>query len=99
MVEFDPADTEMARIVIEELVEAELEAIVMADPFRATNPALPDYLPGNIGIGTVISSEVPYLITAESLLTHMLVCGRTGGGKSNLILLILTQLLVMRQND
>ncbi|MCK5127315.1 MAG: DUF87 domain-containing protein [candidate division Zixibacteria bacterium] len=93
----NPADVMVYNLIIEMLKEAEMNDLVDPDPFRATNP-ISNLLPGTIGLGKVPPKGVPYLIYPEMLTTHMLICGRTGGGKSNLIFLILLQLLEMK-ND
>jgi hypothetical protein len=69
------------------------------DPFRATNPISNEELPGNVGLGIIQPAGIPWCITPEMLTTHILILGRSGGGKSNLIFLILVQLLAMRQHD
>jgi len=95
----DPTDVELNEIAEESLIEAEYENLIDPDPFRLTNPIDHFLLMGTIGIGYVVSSGNPYYILPELLNTHMLVLGRTGGGKSNLILLILFQLLGFRSYD
>ena len=97
--EVDPTDTEMLEIVQESLAQAELDQILNPDPFRATNPVSGSELPGTIGIGLIPPAGVPWLILPEALTNHLLIAGRTGGGKTNLILLILAQILERRQND
>jgi len=95
----DPEDTEIITLLEEKLQESEMAAVMNPDPFRASNPTLIDELPGSIVLGIIPSSGVPWCITPEMLTTHILIISRSGGGKSNTILILLCQLLEMRKND
>jgi hypothetical protein len=102
MLEFqgiDPSDSELTDMMTEKLDEAELENLVNPDPFRVTNPIAGGLLEGSIGLGIVPPAGVPWLITPEMLTNHILICGRSGGGKTNLILVLLIQLLERHSND
>ena len=89
----DPEDIEVHELVLEAIEEAEMTNLLSPDPFRATNPIARDDLPGTMGLGFIPPSGIPWLIHPDMLTTSALICGRTGGGKSNLIFLILAQLL------
>ncbi|MBI4057766.1 DUF87 domain-containing protein [Candidatus Microgenomates bacterium] len=90
-------DAELKEILLEDLTAAEIENIENPDSFRATNPLPTDELIGDIGIGYIQPHNQPWLIPAEMLTEHLLVCGRTGGGKTNVILLLLGQILEMQR--
>lgn len=94
----DPEDSEIRDIATEAIERAELEALISPDPFRATNPTSVNELPGTVGLGVIPPNCIPWLITPEMLTNHVLIAGRSGGGKTNLILLILAQLLENRRN-
>lgn len=89
----DPEDTEVHQLLLEAIEEAEMANVLSPDPFRATNPIAGDDLPGTVGLGIIPPFGVPWLINPDMLTTSALICGRTGGGKSNLIFLIAAQLL------
>lgn len=97
--ELDPLDKQAFEFLTDQIAEAKHMQLISPDPFRATNPISPADLPGSIGLGFIPPSGVPWLITPEILLTHVLIVARSGGGKSNLIFLILAQLLVGRRYD
>lgn len=93
----NPEDLEIREILIEDLTAAEIEGLENSDPFKATNPYPNDELTGNLGLGFIPPYQKPWLIPTEMLTNNVLVCGRTGGGKTNLILLILAQILEMQR--
>jgi len=95
--EANPEDNEMHDLALERIEEVEMQNLVDPDPFRATNPISPRDLQGNIGLGHIPTSGIPWLISPAMLTNHILICGRSGGGKTNLILLILAQLLEMQK--
>ncbi len=95
----NPDDSELREWLKDLIGEQNALAVVDPNPFRATNPVSENELPGEITIGENPSSGVHWRISPRMLTTHMLVIGRSGGGKSNLIFLILAQLLAMRHND
>lgn len=93
-----PEDKEIIELM-DEMIEIEkMRNLEDPDPFRATSPITPDFQ-GNILLGIVPPNSIPYFIEPESFLTHFLICGRSGSGKTNTIFLILTQLLEMRKDD
>ena len=89
----NPNDPQMLEVVREALAACELQDTVSPDPFRATNPVSLENLRGTIGLGFIPPFGVPWMITPEMLMTHLLLTGRSGGGKTTIILLILIQLL------
>ncbi len=89
----NPNDPQMLEVVIEAFAACELADAVSPDPFRATNPVSIKDLQGTIGLGFVPPFGLPWMITPEMLTTHVLVTGRSGGGKTTIILLLLIQLL------
>lgn len=93
-----PEDANVLELIDEMIKTAENENLFNPNPFRATNPN-DIYLTGNIGIGIIPETTIPYMISPELLKTHFLIIGRTGGGKSNLIFLILAQLLEAENHD
>lgn len=95
--EIDPEDHELRELALEDIQQAEAEEILNPDPFRATNPVSPHNLMGDVGIGLIPPRGVPWSIPKDMLTNHLLVAGRSGGGKTNLILLILAQLLEMQK--
>jgi DNA helicase HerA-like ATPase len=92
----DPNDTELIELLEEEVNIQKALAVVDPDPFRATNPLNETDLQGSIGLGFILPERIPWRIYPEMLTNHMLILGRSGGGKTNLIFLILLQLLEAR---
>lgn len=95
----NPEDTELQEILEEAIGEQKALDIIEPDPFRAQSPISVDILEGIIGLGFMLPDRIPWMIAPEMLCNHILICGRSGGGKTNLILLILYQLLEMKRND
>ena len=93
-----PEDKEIFKLIVEMIEIEKMRNLEDPDPFRATSPIAPAFK-GNILLGTVPPNSIPYFIEPESFLTHFLICGRSGSGKTNTILLILTQLLEMKKDD
>lgn len=89
----DPSDPEMLEIVNERLQETEMKQLLAPDPFRATNPLCQADFSGEIILGCIPPNRVIWRVPTQLLVTHTLICGKAGGGKTNTILLILTQLL------
>lgn len=98
MLQLNPHDSQLQEFVMDAVVRRETIEIYSPDPNRATNPASPEDLPGSITLGIIEHTGVRWQITPEILTNHMAILGRSGGGKTNLILLILVQLLEMRRN-
>lgn len=93
-----PEDKEIIELMVEMIEIEKMRNLEEPDPFRATSPIGTEFQ-GNIFLGMIPPNGVPYLIEPESFLTHFLICGRSGSGKTNTIFLILTQLLEMRKDD
>ena len=88
-----PTDKNLLWIIEYELADAKQLQQTRPDPFRPTNPINDGIFSGVLLLGAIPPEGLPYIITPESLLTHMLIASRSGGGKSNLIFLLLSQLL------
>lgn len=93
----NPKDETLHEILSEKIEDRLFQDSVDPNPFRSTQPIYP--LPGLILLGKTPESNIPWLIEPSQLKTHMLICGRSGGGKTNIILLILAQILEGRKND
>lgn len=88
-----PDDAELQSLVSETLESAEMRDKIDPDPFRATNPMSEELPAGDLILGGVYHTGAPWLINHNALTSSILICGRSGGGKTNLILLILMQIL------
>jgi hypothetical protein len=83
---------------IQEAIDNEtIQNITNPNPFRKTTPFSP--LPGEIIIGSVVESQIPWALSLNQLTNKILITGRSGGGKTNLVLLILAQILQRENND
>ncbi len=94
----NPTDRSSLWIIELALAEAKQLQQTYPDPFRPTNPINEGVFTGNLLLGAIPPEGLPYLIPLELLKTHMLVTSRTGGGKTNLNFVILTQILESRKN-
>lgn len=95
--EVNPEDQALRGIVLEKIRTAEHLNLVSPNPFRSTSPV--ETLGGNVLIGFIPETQVQCSIPTSQLLTHLLCIGKTGGGKTNLILLIMLQLLELSHDD
>ena len=93
LLSIDPDDAEVRELVGERLQEAEMQQLLAPDPFRPTNPLSQNDFDGSIILGRIPPKNVIWRIPPQLLITHPLIAGRAGGGKTNAILLILAQLL------
>jgi hypothetical protein len=93
-----PDDAEIRQTLEESLQQAEFKNLTDPNPFRAKNPRSLNNLSGNLILGAIREVNIPYLIPVDLLTSHFLIFGRTGGGKTNLILLILAQILQRNKN-
>ena len=93
-----PTDKNLLEIIEYELTEAKQLQQTYPDPFRTTNPINEGVFTGDLLLGAIPPEGLPYLVPLELLKTHMLVTSRTGGGKTNLNYVILTQILESRRN-
>ena len=92
-IEEDPRD----QTIINELKEVLLDEIKLQrlapDPFRKTATRDGSILDGGLKLGVMPHHEFPYGIKLEHLIWHLLVMGRTGGGKTTVIKNLLLQIL------
>ena len=93
-----PTDKNLLWIIEYELADAQQLQQIYPDPFRPTNPINDGIFTGDLLLGAIPPEGIPYLIPLELLKTHMLVTSRTGGGKTNLNFVIITQILESRKN-
>jgi hypothetical protein len=89
----DSEDLEVGEMLVEQLSAAERLDRLEPDPLRRTSPLDVQTFAGDILLGVTRPFKVPYSIPRSQLTTHCLVTGITGGTKTNLILLIMCQLL------
>jgi ABC-type multidrug transport system fused ATPase/permease subunit len=94
----NPNDTQLLEIVQEALSSYSSQQMINPDPFQATNPVDYRITSGSIKLGFIEHSNIKYGINPDELTTHLLIAGRTGGGKTSLVLLILSQILELRNN-
>ena len=92
----NPYDFECAQFVLQRIGSYDLQETLNPDPFRKTNPSRYSNVDGPIKLGRVIHSNIPWGIKASALTEHMVIVGRTGGGKTTVIKNILSQLLSRR---
>ena len=93
----NPHDKQLLELVQEAIAGYAGQQLVSPDPFRATNPIDPESVCGQIKLGFVEHSDIKYGVNPDELTTHLLICGRTGGGKTSTVLLILSQILELRK--
>ncbi len=89
----DPDDAEIRELVSDRLQEAEMRQLLSPDPFRPTNPISQADFDGSIILGRISPNDVIWQIRPSQLTNHCLLIGKSGGGKTNMILLILAQVL------
>ena len=95
--QINPDDQEIKQLILETLEAEEIKNIVDPDPFRTTNPIALEQIYGELKIGFVEHSDIKYGIPLNDLVTNTLILGRSGGGKTSLVLLILSQILASRK--
>lgn len=92
-VEIDPTD----KVIIDELKETVNDEIRLQqsnpDPFRKTAPRNPDQFSGELNLGIIPHHNHLFRSNIESIKRHWLVGGKTGGGKTTVILNALLQVL------
>lgn len=88
----DPTDRVARQFVQESLAESELRSLIDPDPFRCTAPTEYDNVDGQVVIGQTTNQTV-YGINLDALPRHLLNVGATGSGKTQLNLLIASQIL------
>jgi hypothetical protein len=93
----NPDDQQLLEFVVEELDGIMCLDLVDPDAFRPTNPISQEELPGEIKLGFVPPNGIKWGVNLDDFCCHMLITGRSGGGKSALITLILMQILELRR--
>ena len=93
----NPDDSQLLELVQEGLAQHTAQQIIDPDPFRATNPICSDGLEGPVKLGFTEHGGIKYGISPDELVTNLLIVGRTGGGKTCLALLLLSQILELRK--
>jgi DNA segregation ATPase FtsK/SpoIIIE-like protein len=88
----DPEDTEIIDLLEEQLQASEMAELVDPDPFRVTAPNEYDNMDGDIVLGLTSVGTV-YGIDCDSLCRHLLVCGASGSGKTNILRLLVAQIV------
>jgi len=91
--ETDPANPTLISLLRDKIAKEEELQRVNPDPFRRTAPREEHYLAGKIQLGTMPQLGFPYGIDPEMLVTHLLILGITGGGKTTVIKNLLKQVL------
>jgi hypothetical protein len=91
-----PDDSEVSELVREKIVRAELFNLIAPDPFRTTNPAPACEFAGDVMLGIVENSGKAWRVSPKLLTSNLLCLGRSGGGKTNLLLLLAAQVLQKR---
>lgn len=91
--DLNPSDKAVYELLCERVENEERIQLYNNDPFRATNPILPNCFQGNIALGYILPKFIPWVVDPLILTNGFLACGRTGGGKTNLFLLVLSQIL------
>lgn len=91
--EIDPSDVDLHQLLVEKLEDEELKEVLLQDYFRSTSPTSQSEFNGEIILGSISPHGVLWRVSPEQLVCGTLIAGRPGGGKTNLIFLILTQLL------
>jgi len=94
----NPGDSSLMELLVEDISLRAERDFFQPDPFRRTNPTKWDNLDGEVKIGIVLETQVVYSIPFNQLPRHMLVLGKTGGGKTNLIFLVALSVLLCPQN-
>jgi hypothetical protein len=92
----NPQDINLYTLALERVKESEADSLTADDAFWATQPRTT--LPGTLWLGYASYSGIPWLIYPDMLKESILIIGRSGGGKTNLILLILAQLIEQRNH-
>ncbi|VGO13902.1 hypothetical protein PDESU_02459 [Pontiella desulfatans] len=91
--QIDPDDSSIIRLLQEALEEEGTILQLNPDPFRPTMPHNQQEVSGDLHLGYLPQNGFPYGISIQQLIYHLLVLGRTGGGKTTLIRHLLHQLV------
>jgi len=91
--QIDPDDSAIIRLLKEALEEEGSIVQLNPDPFRPTMPHNQQDISGDLHLGHLPQNGFPYHISIAQLISHLLVLGRTEGGKTTLIRHLLHQLV------
>lgn len=91
--QIDPDDSAIIKLLQEALEEEGTTVQLNPDPFRPTMPHNQQEVSGDLHLGHLPQNGFPYGISIQQLIYHLLVLGRTGGGKTTLIRHLLHQLV------
>ena len=90
-----PGDRALEELLKEQLREWENQNQISGSPFWATNPQVFDQLNGEIAVGMADGTGAAYGIDRQEPFSgRIVISGRSGGGKSTLVILISYQLLL-----
>jgi len=89
----NPNDAQMLKFIKDRIERQETIQLLTQDPFIQSNPIYLEERNNSLKLGIVEHSKIIYSIQLNRFLTHCLICGRTGGGKSNSSLLLIIQFL------
>ena len=92
-VEQDPGNLTLLSLLRDKLDAERENQRLNPDPFRRTAPREEHHLNGSICLGKMPHFEFPYGLNLEALVTHLLILGITGGGKTTVIKNLLMQTL------
>ncbi len=71
------------------------QELLYPEPFRQSNPS-GNAMNGEIRLGVIRHTDSVWGISTAALTTHLLLTGRTGGGKTSVIKSIIKQLIEKR---
>lgn len=91
----NPDDMICLRIVTEAISAHDTRELLHPEPFRRSNPS-GSMMNGEIRLGVIRHTGAIWGISPATLTTHLLLAGRTGGGKTTVIKSIIRQLLEKR---
>ena len=90
-------DYQLIEFITEAVDRRQCLDLVDPDPFRATNPCSQEDLSGQIKLGVIPPYGAKWGVNPDDLCCHLLIAGRSGGGKTALITLVLMQILELRK--
>ena len=91
----NPDDDICHGIIMEAINSHDTRELLHPEPFRRSNPS-GQVMHGEIRLGVIRHTSVVWGISPETLTTHLLLVGRTGGGKTTVIKSIIRQCLGKR---
>ncbi len=89
-------DFQCEQLINNRIRSSDIQDILNPDPYRKINPTRPGSVDGPIYLGKVKHSDLNWGIHPAALTEHVVLIGRTGGGKTTVIKSILCQLLERR---